>query len=179
MKNANERAEETPFVSGYAFELMEPPCHPGTDQWAAKALLEVDISDALPYLNAELEGARYDSGSQTVIWKEEGYRYAFRPQEISVGTVKQKEQGKKLCDRAVEIVNDIWARRAKIEPSYERKEQPSVLELYKILPGGNCGDCGYPTCMAFASALADGKVEPEACHELSEEDLQEIAGKLQ
>ncbi len=27
----------------------------------------------------------------------------------------------------------------------------SVVDLYRdVLPQTNCGDCGYPTCMAFA-----------------------------
>ena len=178
MTDKREQNAAAPLIEDYRFELMEPPCHPGADQWAAKALLDGDIAEVLPYLNAELEGARYDRGSQTVIWKNEGYRYAFRSNEISVGTVQEKEQGKTLCDEAVEIVNDVWARRDRIEPSYESKERPSVLELYKMLPGGNCGDCGYPTCMAFATALAEGNVQPEACHELSDDEMQDLARRL-
>lgn len=178
MEEEAQRKEEGPLIEGYSFELMEPPCHPGIDQWAAKALLEVDISEVLPYLNAELEGAWYDTDAQTVTWKRAGYRYAFRPNEISAGTVKEKEKGQELCDRAVELVNDIWARRDEIEPSYERKERPSALELYKMLPGGNCGDCGYPTCMAFATALSQGEVQPQACPELNEQDLQNLRKRL-
>ena len=30
----------------------------------------------------------------------------------------------------------------------------SVVDLYRqVLPRTNCGDCGYPTCMAFASMV--------------------------
>ena len=31
------------------------------------------------------------------------------------------------------------------------------LEIYKHLPKTNCKECGSPTCLAFAMALAGGK----------------------
>ena len=30
----------------------------------------------------------------------------------------------------------------------------SGLDIFKLLPKTNCGDCGVPTCMAFAMKLA-------------------------
>ncbi len=43
---------------------------------------------------------------------------------------------------------------------------PQPLEILKLLPQSNCGKCGYPTCLAFAFALATGAVSPEKCPEL-------------
>lgn len=45
----------------------------------------------------------------------------------------------------------------------------SGLEIFKLLPKTNCGDCGVPTCMAFAMKLAQKKAELEACPHASEE----------
>ncbi len=39
----------------------------------------------------------------------------------------------------------------------------SAIEIYKLLPKTNCGDCGVPTCLAFAMQLANMKVELSAC----------------
>jgi len=33
------------------------------------------------------------------------------------------------------------------------------IEIFKLLPKTNCGDCGVPTCLAFAMNLAAGKAE--------------------
>ena len=33
------------------------------------------------------------------------------------------------------------------------------IEIYKLLPQTNCGDCGVPTCLAFAMKLAAGQAE--------------------
>ncbi|HBT46663.1 MAG TPA: acetyl-CoA decarbonylase/synthase complex subunit gamma [Peptococcaceae bacterium] len=37
------------------------------------------------------------------------------------------------------------------------------LEIYKQLPKKNCGECGTPTCLAFAMNLAAGKATLDAC----------------
>ncbi|MFZ5925416.1 MAG: acetyl-CoA decarbonylase/synthase complex subunit gamma [Bacillota bacterium] len=43
------------------------------------------------------------------------------------------------------------------------------LEIYKLLPKKNCRECGPPTCLAFAMALAAGKASLDACPYVSEE----------
>ncbi len=43
------------------------------------------------------------------------------------------------------------------------------LEIFKQLPKTNTGDCGFPTCLAFAMALAAGKTSLEKCPHVSEE----------
>ena len=43
------------------------------------------------------------------------------------------------------------------------------IEIFKMLPKTNCGECGVPTCLAFAMSLATGKAELTACKYVSEE----------
>ena len=43
------------------------------------------------------------------------------------------------------------------------------IEIFKLLPKTNCGDCGVPTCLAFAMSLAAGKAQLSACSHVSEE----------
>jgi acetyl-CoA decarbonylase/synthase complex subunit gamma len=37
------------------------------------------------------------------------------------------------------------------------------MEIFKLLPKTNCGECGVPTCMAFAMKLAQKNAELAAC----------------
>jgi acetyl-CoA decarbonylase/synthase complex subunit gamma len=46
--------------------------------------------------------------------------------------------------------------------------RPSPLDLYKLLDKSNCKDCGYDTCMAFATDLLERKIKPEDCTHLQE-----------
>jgi acetyl-CoA decarbonylase/synthase complex subunit gamma len=43
------------------------------------------------------------------------------------------------------------------------------IEIFKLLPKTNCGECGVPTCLAFAMSLATGKAELSKCPHVSEE----------
>jgi acetyl-CoA decarbonylase/synthase complex subunit gamma len=48
------------------------------------------------------------------------------------------------------------------------------LQIFKLLPKTNCGECGVPTCMAFAMKLAARNVDLAACPYASEEAKQII-----
>lgn len=50
------------------------------------------------------------------------------------------------------------------------------LQIYKLLPRTNCGDCNFPTCMAFAMQVATKKVAMDKCPHISEEAISELAG---
>ena len=52
---------------------------------------------------------------------------------------------------------------------------PTGIEIFKLLPKTNCGDCGVPTCLAFAMQLASGKVELSACPHVSEESKEKLS----
>ncbi len=40
----------------------------------------------------------------------------------------------------------------------------SVVDLYRdILPSSNCGDCGYPTCLAFAGQVVSEQLDLGGC----------------
>ena len=42
-------------------------------------------------------------------------------------------------------------------------EDPMVGRITKILPGVNCGACGYSGCENFAEAISAGTAQPNAC----------------
>lgn len=49
------------------------------------------------------------------------------------------------------------------------------IQIFKLLPKTNCKECGYPTCLAFAMALAAGKAELEKCPTISDEARAELS----
>lgn len=55
-----------------------------------------------------------------------------------------------------------------------REEKTSPLTVYRHLPGRNCGECGVPTCMAFALRLIEGVSELEECPHLAGESKEEL-----
>ena len=56
----------------------------------------------------------------------------------------------------------------------------SVVDLYRdILPKTNCKDCGYPTCLAFASMVVSDKLPLENCPYLDPETLSKCTRELE
>jgi ArsR family metal-binding transcriptional regulator len=151
------------LIEGFDIEMVSPACHPGAEQWNAQAHLNTDIRDVLPYLNARFEEAQYDHKAQVLLLKRNGKKSAFRPNLISTAPVFDREEGQQFLTELIALVNETWRDRHSLEPSYERKELPTVMEIYRQLPRTNCKECGYPTCMAFAAAVRDSKVDLDCC----------------
>lgn len=50
------------------------------------------------------------------------------------------------------------------------------LDIFKLLPKKNCKECGQPTCLAFAMALAASKTTLDKCPYVSEEAKETLGG---
>ncbi len=50
------------------------------------------------------------------------------------------------------------------------------LDIFKLLPKKNCKECGQPTCLAFAMALAGAKTSLDKCPYVSEEAKETLGG---
>ena len=48
-------------------------------------------------------------------------------------------------------------------------------QILEVLPGANCGGCGYAGCANFAEALVEGSVTPDGCPVSKEEGKAQIA----
>ena len=173
-------AETNKLIHGYRLDVATPDCFPETTLWRADMYLEGDIGEVLPYLNASLENCNYDHDTRVLLWDAEGRRYAFRPYEIAIAPVEDREQARVVADTVVDMINDIWNRRRAIEPSFEGKRRPpNLLDIYKLLPGTNCKECGFLTCMAYASELREGRVELAQCTQLSQPQYADNLVRLQ
>lgn len=51
----------------------------------------------------------------------------------------------------------------------------SGIQIFKMMPKKNCGECGVPTCLAFAMNLAAGKAELALCPYVSEDAKEKLA----
>ena len=158
------------LITGYTIEIATPECFPETEIFRTRLHLNNDIREVLPYLNAILENTEYYNDTAILLWENNGRRYAFRPLEIAIAPITDREEAQSLAEIIVGQVNDIWNLRDELKPDYEgKKALPSVIDIYKLLPRTNCKECDYATCMAFASALREGKAELAACTPLQQE----------
>lgn len=143
--------------------VMLAPCVADADRLRLIAHLGGDVAEALPFLNADLPHASYVAALPVLTFMD-GHRMVsvFRDR-IAVAKADDIVDAWATLGNVRGLVNDAWERRPQITPSFELRQRPSALEIYKRLPGTNCKQCGQPTCMTFAWAAWRGDVELRRC----------------
>lgn len=58
------------------------------------------------------------------------------------------------------------------------QEDPRISTVEEILPGANCGACGFAGCRAFAEAAVGGDTAPAECTVMSKPEIQALAAFL-
>ncbi|MAU00527.1 MAG: hypothetical protein CL608_25570 [Anaerolineaceae bacterium] len=61
------------LIDTYDLDIFTPPYEPGAERYSTIARLTIDISEALPYLNATLRGAVYHQAANALTWKKSGH----------------------------------------------------------------------------------------------------------
>ncbi len=127
-----------------------------------------NIEDSFPYLNAEMPSGTYTHETKTFTFMD-GYRMiSLYGHRITLAKTDDIVDTWRLLEKIRCMVNEIWSRRSQIQPSYELRQKPPALEIYKRLPGTNCRLCGQKTCMAFAMFLWRGEAHPSQCRPIFE-----------
>lgn len=155
-------------------QISRPECIPSSQSIHCIAHLDQDISEALPYLNAVLGGFEYFNEPPTVMFKIHGKLITVHPMKIAINALKDEEEAKKILEWLKKEINEAWEKRNKIEPRYEGTPKPKILEILKLLPRNNCRECGQPTCMVFATLVAEGAKGHEDCPPLIEENKRKL-----
>jgi ArsR family metal-binding transcriptional regulator len=158
------------LLKSYRKEVIRPECRPEAESVHCIAHLDQDIGEVIPYLNAVLGGFQFIKDPVSVSFKLHGKLIAIHARKICVNALRDEAEGDKIVEWLKQEVNDTWERRAEIKPSFESAPKPKVIEILRLLPKTNCRECGQPTCMVFATQVAEGGKGPEDCPPLSGEN---------
>jgi ArsR family metal-binding transcriptional regulator len=155
------------LLNGYTKRIFRPECNPSFESVHCIATLDEDISEALPYLNAELAGTQYYKDPPTVMFHAYGKIIKVSGREIAVNALKDGDEADKIIEWLKNEVNRVWDNRDHITPSETSPEKPKLIEILKMLPKTNCKKCGQPTCMVFAVQVMEGGRGAGDCPELT------------
>lgn len=62
---------------------------------------------------------------------------------------------------------------------FEVKVDPRIEQVTKLLPGYNCGACGYPGCAGMAEALVNKETAVITCKPIKPDGKQKVIDYLQ
>ena len=153
------------------FHLAASACHSEGACYRVVIETKEDLGPLMPYINAELSVVTYepDEEEPVLIFKAEGFRVALRRHEIAIGSVEDKGQALAAARGITAVLNRVIERMDSITPDHRPRRRPPALEIFKLLPGTNCGECGEAACLAFAVKLSLGRLEPEICTYVKEQ----------
>ena len=129
---------------------------PGAESVNCFAHLDEDVSVVLPYLNSALGGFEYVQDPPAVTFKVHGKLITVHGRRIAVNALKNEVEARKIVDWLKREINETWENRDSIPPSTKGASPPMIIEILKLLPKTSCRHCGEPTCMVFATRLAEG-----------------------
>ncbi len=139
---------------------------------------EEDLSELMPYLNALARVVYYDPDEPVLVFRLEDKKVALRPHLAQLAEVGDIEEGRLWREKLEKFLEEVWARREEIRPRHEARTLPPALEIYKLLPKTNCGECGEATCLALAAKLSTGEADLSACPLLNQPDYADAKAKL-
>ena len=151
------------LINHYEYEIAEAPCAPGSGLYGLRITLSEDINPVFPYLNTILEETYYDRKNKVLIGRDKQRQYAFRDTDIRVAGLNEVAEAPEIARRTVALVNRAWQERTTIKPSFTERKLPTAIDIYRHLPKTNCRQCGYATCLVFASELRIAKCMLEQC----------------
>lgn len=166
------------LLKSYTKEVFRAKCNPSFESVHCIAHLEEDIREVLPYLNTVLGGFSYTEDPPSLTLRVQGRLITLHPREIAINALEDEAQAEKILQWLKKEINETWERRHEIEPTKDVPQRPQLLEILKRLPKTNCKECGQPTCMVFATLLAEGVKGPEDCPGLDQKGKETLLSYL-
>jgi ArsR family metal-binding transcriptional regulator len=154
---------ENMFIKDYQLRIVLSDCNPSSQKVNAIADLSEDISEMLPYLNTALKGLQYFEEEKILTVKRGGRLITFRPRQIALTKLEDENEARMVMEELKQILNETYVNKDHIKPTYTTRQVLRPLEVFKLLPGGNCKECGEITCMAFALKLVNNEIELQKC----------------
>jgi ArsR family metal-binding transcriptional regulator len=150
--------------------MVLSPCVADYKKIRLIAHLDGDLGPILPYLNAVMPQASYTPKAETLTFMD-GYRMiALYPRRITIAKADEIVDAWLTLNRIRLLAVQTWNDRDRITPSFETRKRPPAIEIFKRLPGTNCGQCGMPTCLAFAMHIWTGETSVRLCLPVFEEE---------
>ncbi len=144
------------LLNTYTLEIFKSKCHSDEKGVHCFAHLDQDVSKCLPYLNAVLGGFQYLKNPSAVTFRAQGKLITVHGKKIAVNALKDKSEAEKIIDWLKREINSAWENKDQITPCFSGVAKPGIIEILKLLPKTNCRECGQPTCMVFATQVAEG-----------------------
>jgi ArsR family metal-binding transcriptional regulator len=131
---------------------------------------ESNLTPLIPIMARLIRGGAYRYEVPTLVFEEEHRLLAVSGREIVISRADDLLDGWIMVRCMIELIVSAWDHRLKLQPETDPRNGIGSIEMFKRLPGNNCGKCTYGNCMEFAMMLFRGKCRMEHCAWLIQEE---------
>jgi ArsR family metal-binding transcriptional regulator len=87
--------------------------------------------------------------------------------------IEDEKEANQILSWVKDLINETYQNRDQIEPNYSTGDQLKPSDIQKLLPGTNCKECGFRSCLAFAFKLVDQEIDIVKCLPLFSDQFKE------
>lgn len=129
----------------------------------AEVETENDLGPLIPLVACLIRGGSYRPDLPALTFEEEHRLLAIARDRIVFSRSDDLLDFWTMLRSMIDLIVAAWERRSILEPERQPRQGVGAIEVFKRLPGTNCGECGSANCMEFATRLFMGRCQIEKC----------------
>jgi ArsR family metal-binding transcriptional regulator len=149
------------------------PCIADPEKIRVIAEVSDEIHEVFPYLNAIIKGCIYNHPALTLTIRNEDKLITLHAMHVTMTLIEDEKEAHEMLNWLKDLINETYQKKDQIEPNYSSGDQLKPSDIQKLLPGTNCRECGFRSCLAFAFKLVDDKIEIVKCTSLFSDQFKE------
>ncbi len=149
------------------------PCIADPEKIRVIAEVSDEIHEVFPYLNAIIKGCIYNHPALTLTIRNEDKLITLHANHITMTLIEDEKEANEILEWLKDLINETYQRKDQIEPNYSEGDHLKPSDIQKLLPGTNCKECGFRSCLAFAFKLVDQKIDVDKCLPLFSDQFKE------
>jgi ArsR family metal-binding transcriptional regulator len=149
------------------------PCIADPEKIRVIAEVSDEIHEVFPYLNAIIKGCIYNHPALTLTIRNEDKLITLHANHVTMTLIEDEKEAYEMLNWLQDLINQAYENRDQIEPNNSEGGQLKPSDIQKLLPGTNCRECGFRSCLAFAFKLVDEKIDIVKCIPLFSDQFKE------
>jgi ArsR family metal-binding transcriptional regulator len=138
----------------------------------------LDLSFIIPFMAQLIRGGVFHPDKPLLAFEEERRLIALSGRDIVISRADDLTDFWIVLRTLVELIISAWDNQHTIEPETQSRQGIGTVELFRRLPGLNCGQCQRQTCMEFATGLLTRSCSVEECTPIMDGDPQYLTSLL-
>lgn len=112
-----------------------------------------NLGELIPLIARLIRGGSYQPHLPALAFEEEHRLLVISPDRLVFSRTNDLLDFWIMLRSMIDLIFAAWERRSVLKPDKEPRQGVGAIEIFKRLPGTNCGGCGNANCMEFATRL--------------------------